>query len=302
MWTSIERAIVLWAACFAPPAEPWHEADDLETCETICAERTLSAADRTEAEEIVIDLDRLGPGNQSINAGDGLTLELEHRLPHELIILVDEETDLCEVPLPLEIELRPVPIDQASRLLATDELPVLIEDDLAESDLILLPTHEADRRDEQTARFQRAYSAMLSQGRRKEADALAVQFLDADSSANHDFPKASTSQHRVGYRPPSGRGVRTYPGNGSARWSEVSHRQITVRFEETPIDELARFLRWATGLTVEIDLPAQLADELRCHVQCSDVSIAETVAAIGQQLGIVIRVEEDRLTLLPRSR
>lgn len=302
MLLSMERALVILLACWAPPAQAWHEADDLETCETICAERKLSAAKRadTEAEEIVIDLDQLGRGKQSVDAGDGLTLELEHRLPNELWVLVEEEIDLCEVPIPSEIDLRPVPMgsshEEAPGFLASDELSVTIEEETSP-----LPLSDPGRRDAQTATFQQAYAKMMAAGRKEEAEGLAVEFLTSERESAHDrhsvVKDSQTSEHRVGYRPASGRWVRQYSGNASARWSEVYHRQITVRFDETPLDELARFLRWATGMTVEVELPADRAEKVRCHVQCNDLTIAEAMEAIGRQTGLRIVAEEERLLI-----
>lgn len=312
MFMVIERILVLGLALWAPPVEDWNDADDLETCATVCTKGTKTAR-RNEAEVIVIDLDELGTGSRHIDVGQGLTVELAHGQPagtHELIVWIADEEDLCEVPIPAEIEIRPIeqpdtigPVPNEFRLDATIEemlLPVINEDEAP-----LLPAPVPTVGDAKTADFQRTYQTLLAEGRKPEADALAAQFLleDAIASASsargsEKTPAPTVQHHQVGYRPESpSTWVRRYPGNSSARWSDIAHRRITVRFDRTPIDELARFLRWATGMTVDVELPAQLAGELRCQVECNDLPIAEAIDAMSRQLNVRIITHDDRLVV-----
>jgi hypothetical protein len=315
MFMAIERILVLGLALLGPPIEDWNDADDLETCETVCekkGDRRATNDISSEAEVIVIDLDQLGSGQTRIDVGHGLTVELAHGQPagsHELVVWIADEEDLCEVPILEEMEVRPIeqreaigPVPNEFRLGATTEetlLPVLNDDEAP-----LLPAPARTGRDETTAHFQRTYQTLLAEGRRAEADALAAEFLAEDDLASAVPVKslekriAPTLHHQVGYRPEAaGTWVRRYPGSDAARWSDVAHRRITVRFDRTPVDELARFLRWATGLSVEVELSAQLADELRCQVECNDLPMAEAIEAIGRQLHVRIVPHEDRLVV-----
>ncbi len=312
MFMAIERILVLGLALWAPPTEDWNEADDLETCETVCAGRA-NTVHSNEAEVIVIDLDQLGTEPRHIDVGHGLSIELAHNQPansHELVVWIEDEEDLCEVPLPAEIEIRPIeqldnigPVPNEFRLDQSIEetlLPVIKDDETP-----LLPAPTTTVRDEKTAHFQRTYQSLLAEGRQAEADALAAQFLEEDAVASTSPANPSRKpltpaiqHHQVGYRPEAtGTWVRRYPGSNTARWSDVAHRRITVRFDRTPVDELARFLRWATGLTVEVELPAQLAEELRCQVECNDLPIAEAIDAISRQLNVRIVPHDDRLVV-----
>jgi hypothetical protein len=133
----------------------------------------------------------------------------------------------------------------------------------------------------------------LAQGKSREAAALAVEFLCDEAEEGEICLPAETMgephvvKHDVGYRPGPGRPKVLFPAASGATWDTVSGRLITFRFRGASLEDVARFLRLATGLSVEISLDGESTRAVAVHAAVSDMPMNEALELLARSTGFL---------------
>ena len=299
----------------------WNEAHDMETFDSVCCELECPADALDEEDALVIDLDTLGSEPKEWGLGDGMTLRVVRNNSRQLSITFKappKASATFKAPPKASATFKAPPK-------ACAETPDDCENaELAELPLLPMPETLESRRDEGVARFQVRYAALMAEGKEIEASNLASQFLADDEPATKltDLPRKLPEEtmdpprrlpvdltdseepmieHKVGYKGIVEPTKLVFPSSSPTLWSDVSKRQISFSFHGAKVDDVAQFLRLATGMTVEVAMPSDQVKSLRFQVSCTDEPIKEAILAIARAGGIEIIAKENRMTLQPMT-
>lgn len=267
----------------------WNEAHDLETFDSVCQDLTLPEDMGDDADAIVIDLDQLKDEPKEIPLGKGMRLRITRKDSRQLSLTLQSTHD-----------------STAQRNRSCTEV------ELAELPLLPMPEMVESRRDDKVALFQVQYAQLMSEGKEAEAEQLASQFLaDDQTGAASDVPRPLPLdlsdaeepyiKHRVGYKGSTDTTRLVFPKDSSAPWSEVAKRKISCTLTGARVDDVAQFLRLATGMTIEVALPREMIQSVRFRVSLSDEPMKDALLAIAQSGGIQITPTGDRIVFQPVS-
>lgn len=268
----------------------WNEAHDLDTFDSVCQELSLPEDLCDDADVIVVDLDQLNDAPKDISLGKGMTLRIVRKDSRQLSLTFHTTKDS---------------VTHHDR--ACDEV------DLAELPLLPMPETVEGHRDDSVAHFQVQYAKLMSEGREVEAERLASQFLadDQPAAAASEIPRPlpldlSHSEeplikHRVGYKGSTDTTKLIFPKESSAHWNEVAKRKISCTLTGAKVDDVAQFLRIATGMTIEVSLPRETIESVRFRVSLSDQPLSDALVAVAQAGGIQITPADDRIIFEPLS-
>lgn len=268
----------------------WNEAQDLDTFDSVCQDLTLPEEMCDDADAIVIDLDNLNNEPKEISLGKGMRLRITRKDSRQLSLTF-----------------------QSTKNSTTRHDRSCDDVELSELPLLPMPEMVDNRRDDRVAHFQVQYAQLMSEGKEAEAERLASQFLadDQPAATTSDVPRplpldlSDTEEpfikHKVGYKGSTDKTRLVFPKDSSAPWSDVAKRKISCTLTGAKVDDVAQFLRIATGMTIEVALPQETIQSVRFRVILSDEPMKDALLAIALAGGIQITPIGDRIVFQPVS-